>query len=157
MFLDNTAANFAKARIEAYDVQLDQHLETADHGAFDFFALATWQTMAGDQEANVANWSTHDEKRGGIGGAMDLVAGTKNLIIVMEHCDSKGRAKLKRKCTYPLTGAGCVNYVVTDLAVLHWVDNRFVLEKVAPGFTPQEVIALAEMEIFVAPNVGVMA
>ena len=132
--------------VTSFEMARGGHIDTVILGAYEV-----------DQEANVANWSTHDEKRGGIGGAMDLVAGTKNLIIVMEHCDSKGRAKLKRKCTYPLTGAACVNYVVTDLAVLHWVDNRFVLEKIAPGFTPQEVIALAEMEIFVAPNVGVMA
>ena len=131
--------------VTSFEMARGGHIDTVILGAYEV-----------DQDANVANWSTADEKRGGIGGAMDLVAGTKNLIIVMEHCDSKGRAKLKRKCTYPLTGAGCVNYVVTDLAVLHWIDGRFVLEKVAPGFTPQEVVALAEMEIYIAPNVGVM-
>jgi 3-oxoacid CoA-transferase len=110
-----------------------------------------------DQYGNVANWSTSDEKRGGIGGAMDLVAGDCELIIVMEHCDSKGRPKLKKKCTYPLTAAARVNYVVTDLALLHWVNGRFVLEEVAPGFTPEEVMALAEMEMVPAAKVGVMA
>jgi 3-oxoacid CoA-transferase len=110
-----------------------------------------------DQYANVANWSTKDAALGGIGGAMDLISGAGELIIVMEHCDSKGRPKLKKKCTYPLTGQGCVDYVVTDLALLHWVDGRFVLKEVAPGFTPQEVMALAEMEMTVAPNVGTMA
>jgi 3-oxoacid CoA-transferase len=127
--------------------------EMARGGHIDTVILGAYEV---DQQANVANWSTADAKRGGIGGAMDLVSGTSNLIIVMEHCDSKGRPKLKKKCTFPLTGEGCVNYVVTDLAVIHWIDGRPVLEQVAPGFTPQEVMALAEMEMTVAPNLGVM-
>ena len=74
----------------------------------------------------------------------------------MEHCDSKGRPKLRRQCTYPLTGKACVSYVVTDLALLRWHDGRFVLDEVAPGFAPREVLELAEMEIAVGPNVGTM-
>ena len=109
-----------------------------------------------DEKANVANWSTADAKRGGIGGAMDLLSGKGDLIIVMEHTDSKGRPKLRKKCTYPLTGQGCVSYVVTDLAVLRWDKTRFVIDAVAPGFTAQEVIALTEMEVTAAPNVRAM-
>jgi 3-oxoacid CoA-transferase len=109
-----------------------------------------------DQTASVANWSTADAKRGGIGGAMDLLSGQGDLIIVMEHADSKGRPKLRRKCSYPLTGRGCVTWVVTDLALLRWDGARFVLEQVAPGFTPEEVIGLTEMEIVAAPKVGRM-
>ena len=109
-----------------------------------------------DQTGSVANWSTADAKRGGIGGAMDLLSGKGDLIIVMEHTDSKGRPKLRKQCTYPLTGEGCVSYVVTDLALLRWDGKRFVLDEVAPGFTPQEVIALTEMDIVVAPNVRTM-
>ena len=109
-----------------------------------------------DQTASVANWSTADAKRGGIGGAMDLLSGKGDLIIVMEHTDSKGRPKLRKQCTYPLTGKGCVTYVVTDLALLRWDGKRFVLDAVAPGFTPQEVIALTEMELVAAPNVRAM-
>jgi 3-oxoacid CoA-transferase len=75
---------------------------------------------------------------------------------VMEHVDSKGRPKLRRKCTFPLTGKACVSYVVTDLALLRWEGNRFVLDEVAPGFTPQEVMALAEMDVVIGPNVRPM-
>jgi 3-oxoacid CoA-transferase len=75
----------------------------------------------------------------------------------MEHTDSKGRPKLRKQCTYPLTGKGCVTYVVTDLALLRWDGMRFVLDEVAPGFTPQEVIALTEMQITVAPNPRMMS
>lgn len=110
-----------------------------------------------DQTASVANWSTADAKRGGIGGAMDLLSGKGDLIIVMEHTDSKGRPKLRQRCSYPLTGQGCVTYVVTDLALLRWDGRRFVLDEVAPGFTAQEVIGLTEMEIAPAPSVGTMS
>lgn len=75
---------------------------------------------------------------------------------LLEHVDSKGRPKLRRECTYPLTGKACVSYVVTDLVLLRWVRNRFVLEEVALGFTPQEVMTLTEMEVAVAPNVRTM-
>jgi 3-oxoacid CoA-transferase len=109
-----------------------------------------------DQHGSVANWSTADAKRGGIGGAMDLISGESELIIVMEHVDSKGRPKLRRECTYPLTGKGCVSYVVTDLALLRWDRNRFVLEEVAPGYTPPEVLALTEMDVAVAVDVRTM-
>jgi 3-oxoacid CoA-transferase len=109
-----------------------------------------------DQHGNVANWSTADAKRGGIGGAMDLLSGKGDLIIVMEHLDSKGRPKLRRACMYPLTGKECVSYVVTDLAVLRWEGNRFVLDEVAPGFTPQEVLALTEMNVAVGAHVRTM-
>jgi 3-oxoacid CoA-transferase len=84
------------------------------------------------------------------------LSGKGDLIIVMEHVDSKGRPKLRRKCTYPLTGKGCVSYVVTDVALLRWDGARFVLDAVAPGFTPQEVTKLTEMDVAVAPNVRTM-
>ncbi len=87
---------------------------------------------------------------------MDLVSGAGELIIVMEHIDSKGRPKLRRKCSYPLTGQGCVSYVVTDLALLRWDGDRFVLDAVAPGFTAEEVIALTEMKVAPGPSVGAM-
>jgi 3-oxoacid CoA-transferase len=128
--------------------------EMARGGRIDTVILGAYQV---DQHGDVANWSTQDAVRGGIGGAMDLVAGNAELIIVMEHCDSKGRPKLKRKCQFPLTGKACVDYVVTDLALLHREDGRFVLKEVAPGFTPEEVVALAEMEISVPEQVGTMA
>jgi 3-oxoacid CoA-transferase len=87
---------------------------------------------------------------------MDLLSGKGDLVIVMEHTDSKGRPKLRKKCSYPLTGKGCVTYVVTDLALLRWDAKRFVLDAVAPGFTPQEVIGLTEMEIAAGANVATM-
>jgi 3-oxoacid CoA-transferase len=127
--------------------------EMARGGRIDTVILGAYEV---DQHGSVANWSTADAKRGGIGGAMDLLSGKGDLIIVMEHVDSKGRPKLRRECTYPLTGKACVSYVVTDLALLRWEGTRFVLDEVAPGFTPQEVIALTEMDIAIGPNVRTM-
>ncbi len=127
--------------------------EMARGGRIDTVILGAYEV---DQTASVANWSTADAKRGGIGGAMDLLSGKGDLIIVMEHTDSKGRPKLRKKCTYPLTGKGCVTYVVTDLALLRWDGSRFMIDEVAPGFTAQEVIALTEMGLVAAPSVGTM-
>lgn len=118
--------------------------EMARGGHIDTVILGAYQV---DQYANVANWSLSDARRGGIGGAMDLVAGGAELIITMEHCDSKNRPKLRRDCTYPLTARRRVNWVVTDLAVLHWVDGHFVLEAIAPGFSIDEIIALTDMPL----------
>ena len=127
--------------------------EMARGGRIDTVILGAYEV---DQHANLANWSVSGPTRGAIGGAMDLVAGNAELIIVMEHCDSKNRPKLRRECTYPLTGKGCVNWVVTDLALLHWQDGRFVLEEVAPGFTASEVMQLGEMEMVAGANVRIM-
>lgn len=127
--------------------------EMARGGKIDTVILGAYEV---DEHANLANWSRSDATRGGIGGAMDLVAGKTELIIVMEHCDSKGRPKLRRECAFPLTGKGCVDWVVTDLALLRWRDGRFVLEEVAPGFTPAEVVQLTEMKIVASPNVRTM-
>jgi 3-oxoacid CoA-transferase len=149
----NAAGQFVSLKPGASFFDSVTSFEMARGGRVDTVILGAYEV---DQTASVANWSTADAKRGGIGGAMDLLSGKGDLIIVMEHSDSKGRPKLRKRCTYPLTGKGCVTYVVTDLALLRWDGKRFVLDEVAPGFTPQEVIALTEMEITAAPDVRAM-
>jgi 3-oxoacid CoA-transferase len=149
----NAAGQFVALKPGASFFDSVTSFEMARGGRIDTVILGAYEV---DQTASVANWSTADAKRGGIGGAMDLLSGKGDLIIVMEHADSKGRPKLRKKCTYPLTGKGCVTYVVTDLALLRWDGKRFVLDAVAPGFTPQEVIALTEMEIAAGANVRAM-
>jgi len=150
----NAAGQFVALKPGASFFDSVTSFEMARGGLIDTVILGAYEV---DEAANVANWSTTDAKRGGIGGAMDLLSGRGDLIIVMEHMDSKGRPKLRRQCTYPLTGKACVNYVVTDLALLHWEDGRFVLREVAPGFTADEVQALTEMQFGVAAEVGHMA
>ena len=149
----NAAGQFVSLKPGASFFDSVTSFEMARGGRIDTVILGAYEV---DQTGSVANWSTADAKRGGIGGAMDLLSGKGDLIIVMEHSDSKGRPKLRKKCTYPLTGKGCVSYVVTDLALLRWHDGRFVLDEVAPGFTPREVVELTEMEIAVGPAVRAM-
>lgn len=150
----NAGGQFVALRPGASFFDSVTSFEMARGGWIDTVILGSYEV---DQDANLANWSTEDELRGGIGGAMDLVSGDADVIVVMEHCDSKNRPKLKKRCTYPFTGQGCVTYVVTDLALLHWQDGRFVLKEVAPGFTPQEVMALTEFDKITIPaEVGTM-
>jgi len=125
--------------------------EMARGGRLDVVVLGAYQV---DQEGNLANYSTGNPLLGGIGGAMDLVAGKKTLIVMMEHRDSKDRPKLVRRTTMPLTGRACVDIVVTDLAILRWVDGGFVMEEVAEGFSPQEVLALTDMEVRISPKLA---
>ena len=117
--------------------------EMARSGRVQVVALGAYQV---DQEGSVANWTTPGVLGGGIGGAMDLVAGGGTIMILLEHRDSQDRAKLVRRCTYPLTGKGCVDYVITDLGVFERVDGRFNLKAVAPGFDVGEVLALTEWD-----------
>ena len=150
----NAAGQFVSLKPGASFFDSVTSFEMARGGRIDTVILGAYEV---DRTASVANWSTADAKRGGIGGAMDLLSGKGDLVIVMEHTDSKGRPKLRKQCTYPLTGKGCVTYVVTDLALLRWDGARFVLDEVAPGFTPQEVIALTEMDLTAGPDVRAMA
>jgi 3-oxoacid CoA-transferase len=127
--------------------------EIARGGLLDAVVLGAYQV---DEDGNLANWSTPEMVGGGIGGAMDLVAGARSLVVLMEHRDSKDRPKLVRRCEYPLTGIQCVDYVVTDLALLHRENGLFTLEAIAPGFTVDEVLGLTDMEVRVPEQVRTM-
>jgi 3-oxoacid CoA-transferase len=118
--------------------------EMVRSGKIDVVVLGAYQV---DEAGNIANWSTPEQVGGGIGGAMDMVAGGSTVMVLMEHRDSRDRAKLVQACTYPLTGVGCVDIVVTDLAVLRRRDGHFVVEDVAPGFSTTEVQDLTEMDL----------
>lgn len=127
--------------------------EMARSGKLGAVVLGAFQV---DQDANIANWATPQMVGGGIGGAMDLVASDSPLIVLMEHVDGRGQAKLVERCAYPLTAERRVDLIVTDLALLRRVDGVFRLEEVARGFTVDEVLALTAMRVEVAPRVGVM-
>jgi 3-oxoacid CoA-transferase len=118
--------------------------EMARSGKLNAVVLGAYQV---DQEGNLANFSLGDPRLGGIGGAMDLVAGKQQLIVMMEHRDSQGRAKLVRRAEFPLTGVACVDVVVTDLAILRRIDSAFVVDEVADGFSFEEVQALTDMDV----------
>jgi 3-oxoacid CoA-transferase subunit B len=104
------------------------------------------------EQGDLANWIVPERGGGSIGGAMDLAAGARRLIIAMEHVTPKGEPKILRRCTYPLTAQRCVSLVVTDLAVIEVTAEGLVLLEVAPGLTAEQVQARTEPLLRLSPN-----
>ncbi|MBO0805210.1 MAG: 3-oxoacid CoA-transferase subunit A [Nocardiopsaceae bacterium] len=130
--------------------------EIARGGRLYAVVLGTYQVGA---NGDLANWSAPGQTGGGIGGAMDLCAGAQRVIAMCEHTDSRGNAKLVASCAYPVTAPGCVDVIVTDLALLRRPSRSasgFVLEEIASGFTVDEVLSLTGMPVTVANPVGVL-
>ncbi|WP_220814292.1 CoA transferase subunit B [Pseudomonas paralcaligenes] len=92
-----------------------------------------------DVQGNIASWMIPGKLVKGMGGAMDLVAGADNIIVTMTHASKDGESKLLDQCTLPLTGAGCIRKVLTDLAYLEIDNGTFILRETAPGVTIAEV------------------
>jgi 3-oxoacid CoA-transferase B subunit len=121
--------------------------------------LAILGAMEISQEGDIANWMIPGKLVKGMGGAMDLVAGVKKVVVMMEHNAKNGSAKLIPKCTLPLTGQQCIDMVITDLCVLQMdkAKRRFTLTELAPGVTADEVKAKTTAEIIIAPKLMTIA
>ena len=108
------------------------------------------------QNGDIANWKIPGKMVKGMGGAMDLVASAKNIIVAMMHTNKRGESKLLSNCTLPITGMKCIKKIVTNLAVIEIVDERFVLQEYAPGVSIQEIIDVTEGEMVVSESVSEM-
>ncbi|MDF7667338.1 3-oxoacid CoA-transferase subunit B [Orbaceae bacterium ESL0727] len=110
-----------------------------------------------DQQANLANWMVPGKMVPGMGGAMDLVTGARNVIIGMEHCAKTGKSKILKECTLPLTAKGKVNMIVTELAVFVFENGQLVLKEHAPGVDLATIKAKTEADFIVANDFKEMA
>lgn len=109
-----------------------------------------------DVKGNIASWMIPNKLIKGMGGAMDLVAGAKNIIVTMTHADKHGNSKLLAECTLPLTGVNCITKIITDLAVLEIKNNAYYLLERAPGVTVDEIKEKTAGELVVPDNVPEM-
>lgn len=123
-------------------------------GHVDATVLGTFQV---DQEGNLANWTIPGQFVPGMGGAMDLCAGVKKIIVATDHCEKNGNPKILKKCTLPLTGARCVTDIVTERCYLEVTPQGLVLRELAPGYTVEDILACTEADIIVPDEIGVMA
>jgi 3-oxoacid CoA-transferase subunit B len=105
------------------------------------------------QNGDIANWKIPGKMVKGMGGAMDLVASAENIIVAMMHTNKAGKSKLLKKCTLPLTGVGCVTKIVTNLAVLEVVNEKFKLLELAPGITVDTVKNATEGDLIIPDNI----
>jgi 3-oxoacid CoA-transferase B subunit len=108
--------------------------------------------MEVSQDGNIANYMIPGKLVKGMGGAMDLVAGSKNVIVAMMHCSKDGVSKILKECSLPLTGIKCVNMVVTDLGVLEVHGDGFILRETAEGVSVEDIKESTEANLIISPN-----
>ena len=130
---------------ESFAMIRGQHVDLTILGAFEV-----------DVEGNIASYMIPGKLIKGMGGAMDLVAGADNIIVVMTHASKHGESKLLKQCTLPLTGKGCIKRVLTDLALMDIEDGKFVLRERAPGVSVDEIRALTAGDLVVPGDVPEM-
>ena len=119
--------------------------------------LSVLGAMEVAENGDIANWKIPGKMVKGMGGAMDLVASSENIIVAMTHTNRKGESKLLKKCTLPITGVSCVKKVVTDLAVVEVTNKGFELIERAPGVSVEEIISATQANLIVRDNVPEMS
>jgi 3-oxoacid CoA-transferase subunit B len=118
--------------------------------------LSVLGAMEVDEEGNIANWMIPGKMVKGMGGAMDLVAGARRVVVAMEHTTREGAAKILKKCTLPLTGLKVVDTIVTEMAYIKVTPQGLLLEEIAPGLTAEDVRKATEGKLTISPTVKQM-
>jgi len=108
-----------------------------------------------DQEGNIANWIIPNGKQLGVGGAMDLVVGANKVIVAMGHT-AKGKSKLLKKCTLPITGFGEVDVLVTEFAIFSFTGAKPVLQEISPDIALNDLCGITDFDFDVSPECGAM-
>lgn len=114
--------------------------------------LTVLGAMEVSESGDIANWMVPGKMVKGMGGAMDLVAGARRVIVAMQHTDKEGNSKLRHHCTLPLTGVGCIEKIVSDFGAIDVTKDGFVLREYAPDLTPEKVMAATEGKMRIAPD-----
>tara|TARA_B100001250_G_scaffold393409_1_gene396170 strand:+ start:359 stop:1018 length:660 start_codon:yes stop_codon:yes gene_type:complete len=115
--------------------------------------LTVLGAMEVSQNGDIANWKIPGKMVKGMGGAMDLVASAKNIIVAMMHTNKRGQSKLLKNCSLPITGVNCIKKVVTNLGVLDLKNGKFVLKEYAPGVSIEEIKAATEGDLIISESV----
>ena len=118
--------------------------------------LSVLGAMQVAENGDIANWKIPGKMVKGMGGAMDLVTSSNNIIVAMTHTNRQGQSKLLKRCTLPITGVSCVKKIVTDLAVIEVTRKGFKLTEVAPGVSEDEIINSTDADLIIDKNLRTM-
>jgi len=127
--------------VESFAMIRGQHLDWSVLGALQV-----------SEKGDLANWMIPGREAGGIGGAMDLALGAKEVVVMMLHTDKKGHPRILKECAYPLTAKECVKLIFTDIAVIEVTKEGLLLREFAPGWTAEEIQALTEPTLKIAED-----